>query len=128
VLEHIEDDALAVRQFRSVLRPGGRLVTLVPALPVLYGTIDQAIGHFRRYTPDTLRKVIQAGGFRIDRLEWMNVLGIPGWFLNNRILKRRSVPPLQLRVYDRIAPLLARAESAFRLPIGMSLLAVATAV
>lgn len=128
VLEHIKDDALAIRQFRSVLTPGGRLVILVPALPVLYGTIDRAIGHFRRYSPDTLRSVIEAGGFRIDRLEWMNVLGIPGWFLSNRILKRRSVPPLQLRVYDRIAPLLARAESMFRLPIGMSLLAVATAV
>jgi SAM-dependent methyltransferase len=128
VLEHIEDDALAIRQFRSVLTPGGTLVTFVPALPVLYGTIDRAIGHFRRYTPNSLRQVIEAGGFRIDQLEWMNVLGIPGWFLNNRILKRRSVPPQQLRVYDQIAPLLARAESAFRLPIGMSLLAVATAV
>jgi SAM-dependent methyltransferase len=128
VLEHIEDDALAIRQFRRVLNPGGTLVIFVPALPALYGTIDRAIGHFRRYTPETLRKVIEAGGFRIENLEWMNILGIPGWFLNNRVFKRRSVPPLQLRVYDRIAPVLARTESAFKIPIGMSLLAVARAV
>ena len=51
VLEHIEDDAAAVRRFRSVLPEGGRLVILVPALPALYGSIDEAIGHFRRYTP-----------------------------------------------------------------------------
>ena len=128
VLEHIEDDAQAIVRFRQVLTPGGTLVTLVPALPALYGSIDQAVGHFRRYTPDTLRHVIEAGGFRLESLEWMNLLGIPGWFLSGRVLKRRSVPPLQLRVYDRIAPLLAKAESAFRLPVGMSLLAVATAV
>jgi SAM-dependent methyltransferase len=128
VLEHIEDDGLAIRQFRRVLPRGGNLVILVPALPALFGTIDQAIGHFRRYTPETLRRVIEAGAFRLESLQWMNILGIPGWFLNGRVLKRRSVPPLQLRVYDRIAPLLARAESVIKLPIGMSLLAVATAI
>ncbi len=107
VLEFTEDDALAIRQFRSVLTPGGTLVTFVPALPVLYGTIDRAIGHFRRYTPNSLRQVIEAGGFRIDRLEWMNVLGDSRLVPQSAcILKRRSVPPLQLRVYDRIMPLL----------------------
>src|SRR5262249_14655079 len=42
VLEHIEDDAAAVRRFRSVLPESGRLVLLVPALPQLYGSLDEA--------------------------------------------------------------------------------------
>jgi len=128
VLEHIEDDAAAVRQFRSVLPVDGRLVILVPALMSLYGSIDEAIGHFRRYTPETLRNVIESNGFRIESVEWLNLLGIPGWFLNSRLLKRRSVPGLQVRLYDRIAPILARMESMVKLPVGMSLLAVARAV
>jgi SAM-dependent methyltransferase len=128
VLEHIEDDAAAVRRFRSVLPVDGRLVILVPALMSLYGGIDEAIGHFRRYTPATLRDVIESNGFRIESVEWLNLLGIPGWFLNSRVLKRRSVPGLQVRLYDRIAPLLARMESMVKLPVGMSLLAVARAV
>jgi len=127
VLEHIEDDAAAVRRFRSVLPEGGRLVILVPALPALYGGIDEEIGHYRRYTPETLQRVIESNGFRLESLEWLNLLGIPGWFLNSRVLRRRSVPRFQVRLYDRLSPLLARLESAFKLPVGMSLLAVARA-
>jgi SAM-dependent methyltransferase len=127
VLEHIEDDAEAVRRFRSVLPDDGRLVILVPALPALFGAIDEAIGHYRRYTPETLRSVIESNGFRLESLEWLNLLGIPGWFLNSRVLRRRSVPGFQVRLYDRASPLLARLESSVKLPVGMSLLAVARA-
>jgi SAM-dependent methyltransferase len=128
VLEHIEDDAAAIRDFRTALQPGGTIVILVPALPALFGTLDEAVGHHRRYMPASLRRVIDKNGFHVERLEWMNLLGIPGWLLNGRVLRRRLIPAGQLRVYDRIAPLLARVESIFRLPLGMSLLAVARAV
>jgi len=127
VLEHIKDDHAAIRNFRSVIPEGGALVALVPALQGLYGSIDEAIGHFRRYDPSTLRNVIESNGFELQSLEWLNLLGIPGWYVNSRLLKRRAVPGLQIKLYDRLAPFLARAESAFRLPVGMSLLAVARA-
>ncbi len=125
VLEHIEDDGEAVRSFGRALTPGGRLVILVPALTQLYGALDRAVGHFRRYTAPALRSVLEQNGFAIERLEWMNLVGIPGWFVNGRLLGRRAVPALQLRLYDRLAPLLAEAESHLPLPVGMSLLAVA---
>lgn len=128
VLEHIPDDAGAVRRFREILDPGGRLVLFVPALQVLFGSMDEAVGHYRRYSPATLRAVVESNGFRIRTLEWMNVVGIPGWFLNGRVFKRRAVPELQLKLYDRIAPLLARLESKVKLPIGMSLFMVAEAI
>jgi SAM-dependent methyltransferase len=128
VLEHIPDDAAAVRRFRQILEPGGRLLVLVPALPQLFGAIDEAVGHHRRYTQEALRAVLEENGFAVERLEWMNLAGIPGWFLNSRVLRRRSVPRFQLKVYDRLAPLLARAESHVRLPVGMSLFAVARAM
>ena len=127
VLEHIEDDVAAVRNFRRVLSPGGRLLVLVPALPQLFGAMDEAVGHFRRYTDAALVRALTAGGFVVESTRWMNLVGIPGWFLNGRVLKRRAVPPLQLRIYDRLAPLLAEAESKVSLPIGMSLFAVGRA-
>jgi SAM-dependent methyltransferase len=128
VLEHIEDDAAALCNFRKVLPRGGNIVILVPALPFLFGTLDRAVGHHRRYMPASLRSVIADNGFEVEHLEWMNLLGIPGWLLNGRVLRRRIVPATQLRVYDRIMPLLARVESMVRVPLGMSLLAVARAV
>ena len=54
------------------------------------------------------------------------MLGVAGWFLNARILRRRTVPGLQARMNDRLVPLL-RLEQRLRPPIGMSLLAVARA-
>lgn len=127
VLEHIPDDAGAVRRFREILEPGGKVVIFVPALQQLFGSMDEAVGHYRRYTPATLRAVLENNGFTVRRLDWMNLVGIPGWFLNARVFKRRSIPPFQLKVYDFIAPLLARAESYVRLPVGLSLFAVAEA-
>jgi SAM-dependent methyltransferase len=125
VLEHIPDDGAAVRRFRQILPEGGKVVVLVPALPQLFGTIDEAVGHHRRYTQDSLRRVLEDNGFAVDVLEWMNLAGIPGWFVNSRLMRRRSVPKLHLKLYDRLAPWLARAESQVKLPIGMSLFAVA---
>lgn len=127
VLEHIEDDAAAVANFKRVLVPGGKLVILVPALPRLFGSIDEAVGHYRRYTPETLRTLLESQGFVVEKVQWLNLLGIPGWFVNGKIAKRRAVPPLQLALYDQVAPLLARLEDNFQIPVGMSLLAVARA-
>jgi SAM-dependent methyltransferase len=124
VLEHIADDAGAVRTFAKILSPGGRVIIFVPALPALFGALDEAVGHHRRYLPDTLRGVLEANGFALEHLQWMNAVGIPGWYVN-KLLGRRALPPLQVRVYDAVAPLLARAEARFTLPVGLSLLAVA---
>jgi SAM-dependent methyltransferase len=128
VLEHIQDDAEAVRNLRVVLAPGGKLVAWVPALPQLFGTLDEAVGHHRRYLPATLRAVLEENGFSVEHLKWMNLVGIPGWFFNSRVLKRRVMPALQLKLYDAVAPLLAEMESHLRLPLGLSLLVVARAV
>jgi|APLak6261679142_1056127.scaffolds.fasta_scaffold00008_95 SAM-dependent methyltransferase len=124
VLEHIPDDAGAVRTFANILPPRGALILFVPALPALFGSLDHAVGHHRRYTPETLRAVLDQNGFDLEHLQWMNLVGIPGWFVNGKVLKRRVLPPLQLRVYDRIAPTLATLEARVKLPVGLSLLAV----
>lgn len=124
VLEHIADDAAAVQKFAKILPPGGALIIFVPALPQLFGSLDEAVGHHRRYTQESLRGVLEANGFEVETLQWMNLVGIPGWFLNGRVLKKRVLPPLQLRLYDLLAPTLASIEAHVSLPVGLSLLAV----
>lgn len=126
VLEHIPDDNDAIRRFSRILQPNGRLLLMVPALPALFGSIDEAVGHHRRYSLEALSSVVEDNGFTIERIEWMNLVGIAGWFLNSKVLRRRSLSQLQLRIFDQFAPWLAQVESMVpKLPIGLSLFAVA---
>jgi SAM-dependent methyltransferase len=58
VLEHIEDDVTAMRKLASLVRPGGKVLLTVPAGPWLFGYHDEQLGHFRRYSPKTLRALV----------------------------------------------------------------------
>src|SRR5580700_1433015 len=68
VVEHVQDDAAALRNVWNVLDPGGRAIVLVPCGPKLYGTLDEVLGHFRRYTREQLAEVSQRGGFRVEKM------------------------------------------------------------
>jgi glycosyltransferase involved in cell wall biosynthesis len=126
VLEHIEDDGKALAAMRDVLEPGGRVVLIVPALQSLYGSIDRAIHHYRRYSRTELTDKLERAGLAVEHVSYFNMLGVPGWFLNARVLKRSSVPGVQARINDWLVPWL-RLERRFGPPVGMSLLAVARA-
>ena len=54
VVEHVQDDGVALRNIWKVLEHGGRAVILVPCGPGLYGTLDEVLGHLRRYTEEEL--------------------------------------------------------------------------
>jgi SAM-dependent methyltransferase len=124
VLEHIEDDHGTLRDFAAVLPAGGHLVLLVPALKALYGTLDQHLNHFRRYSMEEVHTKLDQAGFEIATLRFLNSPAVPGWWLNSRVLKRRVMPKGQLKVFKWIMPLLKLEE---RKPprFGLSLLALA---
>jgi SAM-dependent methyltransferase len=62
VLEHIEDDNLAVGEWVPFVRPGGHLVLSVPAFQERFGSMDRHAGHFRRYSPAGLERCLTAAG------------------------------------------------------------------
>ena len=123
VLEHIENDDNALATFASLLDPGGRLILQVPALHRLYGEIDRAIGHFRRYERDELTAKLRTHGFEVEEARYFNVPGILAWYVNSVLLKRRTVPGLQARLADLLVPWLAL-EQRWRPEAGMALIAV----
>jgi SAM-dependent methyltransferase len=96
VIEHIEDDAGAVRAMAAALKPGGVLSLQVPAHPALYGALDRVYGHYRRYTRDSLRAVMEAAGLEVTEVRPFNLLGVLGWLANrNRSEPRVSAPALK---------------------------------
>ena len=77
VLEHIPDDTAALGGLRRKLKPGGRLLITVPAMPSLWSAHDVAHHHQRRYTPAQLRSVVERSGFRIRHQSHFNTLLLP---------------------------------------------------
>jgi glycosyltransferase involved in cell wall biosynthesis len=124
VLEHIEDDTATLRDFATVLPPGGRLVLLVPSLKALYGTLDRHLNHFRRYDQQELQMKLGAAGFAIDDMRFLNRVAVPGWWFNSRVLRRKVMPRGQLRFFKWVMPLL-RLEERRPPNFGLSLLVVA---
>ncbi len=123
VLEHIEDDRASLAAMHRLLVPGGRLVLLVPSLRALYGTLDEALGHFRRYVPAELSEKLRTAGFRLRHLEYFNLAGVPGWWVAGRVLRRRLIPTGALRWYEALVPLF-RLERLLPWRIGQSLIAI----
>jgi glycosyltransferase involved in cell wall biosynthesis len=124
VLEHIEDDISTLADMMGILPPGGRLILLVPALSWLYGTLDEQLHHFRRYEKPELEEKLSKAGFAIEDCRFVNRIGILGWFVSGKILRRRVLPKSQLNAFRFLVPLLKREEK--NPPrSGLSLLALA---
>ncbi len=125
VLEHIENDLDALRRMASILDPGGVIVLLVPAFPMLYGPIDRHLGHCRRYTRASVRKLAAGAGLEIKSLRYMNAVGLFGWWVNAHVFKREWQSAGQIVLFDRfVVPVLSRLEGAAAPPFGQSLLVV----
>jgi 2-polyprenyl-3-methyl-5-hydroxy-6-metoxy-1,4-benzoquinol methylase len=70
VIEHIDDDRRAVRELRRLVKPDGRVIVSVPALPELYSQFDEVQGHRRRYTAQSLRLCLEGAGFIVEDILW----------------------------------------------------------
>ena len=91
VLEHLDDDLTAVREFARVLKPGGVVVASVPANPWRYDWSDHWAGHRRRYTAAGLAERFTAAGFTdVDVTDYgFPLLGLYHRQVYRRMLKRR---------------------------------------
>jgi SAM-dependent methyltransferase len=123
VLEHVADDAMALRNMYSALQPGGQALVLVPRGQWLFGTLDTVLGHHRRYSPAELISKAQAAGFEVVKVFGFNRVSVPGWFVNAVVLKRNYFSRFQLKVFDSLVWLWRRIDRLLPWP-GISLIAV----
>ena len=136
ILEHIEDDVAAVREWGRVLKPGGRLFLFVPAHRWLWSLQDEISGHQRRYTARGLRQVIGRAGLLVERQSYVSTYLFPVILLGRlwlKVLRRfrevkseNTLHPswsngMLRRIFSAEIPLLRR----MNFPVGASLLCVA---
>ena len=136
VIEHLSDDVAALRNARAAC---DRVLVTVPAFPVLWSAWDEAADHKRRYTRATLRRSLDAAGFRVDRIGYFFA---PLFVASGAVqLVRKFRPPstdgLEGLAETKTSPMVTRAACAVLglerpfaraglVPFGTSLFAVAS--
>ena len=135
VLEHVQDDRLALAELFRTTRPGGGILLTVPQHPSLWSPFDEYSGHYRRYTRHDLEKRVKDVGWDILYTTSFVSLLLPAVAISRRLSPRSFYddPLRELRVnrMTRVASRMALAlerwliRCGVRFPIGSSLLLVA---
>lgn len=123
VVEHIDDDQLAVANCYKLLAPGGQLILLMPAYQALYNRFDKELGHFRRHTRKSMDKLLSKQ-FQVIRTWHFNLAGIFGWFLFGSVLRGKNIEKGQMNVFEKLVPLFRLADRLTFNTIGLSVIGV----
>jgi len=127
VLEHIEDDAEALRGFAEIAAPAAaHVLVFVPAVEAAYGRLDAALGHHRRYSRRRLARLFDQAALDIGVLKYTNPIGLLGWMFNTYITRNTAHSPRQIALFEAlVAPWALPLERVVPVPVGLSLVAVA---
>lgn len=135
VVEHLDDDVAALREFARVVEPGGTIVVAVPAYAWAWSEHDVVLGHRRRYTRRTLIEAATAAGLTVQRCTYYHSWLVPLALVARRTPLRRFVRGeaeeasyVSPRVNHMLAAVTALERAVCRLfdvPVGLSLMLVA---
>ncbi len=125
VFEHIEDHVEALQQVAQHLKPGGKAVIFVPAGPIAFGKLDSELGHYRRYTINSLRQAMEDAGLEWVEGRYSNMIGLFGWWFNSVVLRKTTVPGDQAIWFNKLVPVLRTIERLLPIPFGQSVVGVA---
>jgi glycosyltransferase involved in cell wall biosynthesis len=105
VIEHIEDDQAVIRHADQILKPGGRMIFIVPRGEKLYSTLDTAIGHYRRYDKQSMYSLFENIGYEIEECFTLNKIGVLGWWYRGKVAKQKAIGRAGLKAFNMLVPI-----------------------
>lgn len=126
VIEHIEDDGKALENLSFLLKKNGNLILLAPAFNWLYCKFDRELGHYRRYTRNSMKKLLSSYHFNISYCRYFNAAGIAGWFIFGKLLNRKLIEEKEMSLFNRLVFLFKLIDKALLYMAGLSIISCST--
>jgi 2-polyprenyl-3-methyl-5-hydroxy-6-metoxy-1,4-benzoquinol methylase len=94
VIEHVDEDLEATRKWLRLVKPGGSVFITVPAFGWLWSRHDTVLGHKRRYTKASLRRLARSAGLEIHCLKYaFSFLVLPAYVMRKLLPEKRDDEP-----------------------------------
>jgi SAM-dependent methyltransferase len=102
-LEHVENDADVLQAIRGLLQDNGKIVLYVPALQILFSSMDRLVGHHRRYERRKLIDLVSSAGFTVVEARYVDSFGVIPSLLYKLIPKTSGEPSARsIKIYDAL--------------------------
>ena len=112
-----------MQNLAALVAADGRAIILVPNLPTFFGSLDRVLGHRRRYSKDSLGRLAESAGLKVEKILCFNRASSLPWWVNGKLLQRKSFGGLQIFMLNLMTPLLKRIDRFLPLP-ALSLIAI----
>ena len=125
VLEHIKNDKLEIEIALEKLEQGGYLIILVPAHQKIYGKLDKAVGHYKRYDIDFFREN-KFKNSKIVKLHFLDLFGYVLYHFIKIIFKEETYPSnFKIFIWDKVfTPFSIIADFLTRYKFGKNILCI----
>jgi len=110
VMEHLDDDRGVLKNIDDLLSKGGRAIILVPRGQFLYGSLDEVLGHKRRYSKKMLIELVDQFDFKLDVIIPFNRVSTFPWLVNGKFFKKRTFGLFQIFMMNLLTPIFRKID------------------
>jgi len=101
LLETVDDPQRVLELLRGAVKTGGNIVVLVPQGRSLFGSLDLALGHKRRFSAAEITAMLNTAKFHVEHTHQLNKFGAISWWIYGKILHRKKIAKLALKLFDK---------------------------